>query len=108
MFGMIRSLAAIGAVLAALVGPAGPAGPAGAAEWPAKPVRIVVPYGPGGAADTLARLFADVLGTALARQFYVENRPGGGSVVGSEMVARSAPDGTTFALTGISTHVLAP
>lgn len=82
--------------------------PAAAAEWPAKPVRIVVSYGPGGAADTLARLFADVLGAALGRQFYVENRPGGGSVVGSEMVAKSPPDGSTFTLSGMSTHVLAP
>jgi tripartite-type tricarboxylate transporter receptor subunit TctC len=77
-------------------------------DWPTKPVRVVVPYGPGGAADTLGRLFSDVLSTAFGKQFYVENRPGGGSVVGSDMVARAAPDGTTFILTGISTHVLAP
>jgi len=102
MFVMIRSLAAIVAIVAAV------AGPAAATEWPAKPVRIVVSYGPGGAADTLARLFADALGAALGRTFVVENRPGGGSLVGSEMVARSAPDGTTFTLSGISTHVLAP
>jgi tripartite-type tricarboxylate transporter receptor subunit TctC len=79
-----------------------------AAEWPEKPVRIVVPYAPGGAADTLGRLFADVLATAFGKQFFVENRPGGGSVVGSEAVARAAPDGYTFMLSGMSTHVLAP
>jgi tripartite-type tricarboxylate transporter receptor subunit TctC len=95
-------LAAILALAAGLVAPAE------AAEWPEKPVRIVVPYGPGGAADTLGRLFAEALSTAFGKQFYVENRPGGGSVVGSEAVARAAPDGYTFALAGISTHVLAP
>jgi tripartite-type tricarboxylate transporter receptor subunit TctC len=77
-------------------------------DWPTKPVRVVVPYGPGGAADTLGRLFSDVLSNAFGKQFYVENKPGGGSVVGSEMVARSAPDGYTFMLAGMSTHVLAP
>jgi tripartite-type tricarboxylate transporter receptor subunit TctC len=84
------------------------AAPAPAQDWPAKPVRIVVPYGAGGAADTLGRVFADVLSTALGKQFVVENRPGGGSVVGSEAVARSAPDGYTLMLSGMSTHVLAP
>jgi tripartite-type tricarboxylate transporter receptor subunit TctC len=84
------------------------AAPAPAQDWPTKPVRIVVPYGAGGAADTLGRVFADVLSTALGKQFVVENRPGGGSVVGSEAVARSAPDGYTLMLSGMSTHVLAP
>src|SRR5690242_111031 len=102
--GIPRRVAALAAVLAALAGTKA----ANASDWPVKPVRIVVPYGPGGAADTLARLFADVLSTSFGKQFYVENRPGGGSVVGSEMVARATPDGYTFMLTGISTHVLAP
>jgi tripartite-type tricarboxylate transporter receptor subunit TctC len=81
---------------------------AGAADWPAKPVRIVVPYAAGGAADTLGRVFGDVLSTAFGKQFYLDNRPGGGSLVGSEAVARSEPDGYTFTLSGMSTHVLAP
>lgn len=99
---MMGRPAAVAALVAALMAPAG------AADWPAKPVRIVVSYGPGGAADTLARLFAEALSTAFGKQFYVENRPGGGSVVGSDMVARSAGDGYTFMLSGMSTHVLAP
>jgi tripartite-type tricarboxylate transporter receptor subunit TctC len=99
---MMRSLAVITLLVVAALAPAA------ASDWPAKPVRIVVPYGPGGAADTLARLFADVLSTSFGKQFYVENRPGGGSIVGSDMVARAAPDGYTFAMSGISTHVLAP
>jgi tripartite-type tricarboxylate transporter receptor subunit TctC len=79
-----------------------------AADWPARPIRIVVPYGAGGAADTLARIFTEVLSGALGAQIVVENRPGGGSLIGSELVARAAPDGYTFALAGMSTHVLAP
>jgi tripartite-type tricarboxylate transporter receptor subunit TctC len=78
------------------------------AAWPEKPVRIVVPYAAGGAADTLGRVFADALSGAFGRQFFVENRPGGGSVVGSEAVARAPADGYTFILSGMSTHVLAP
>jgi tripartite-type tricarboxylate transporter receptor subunit TctC len=97
---MLAAIAALVAILSAA--------PAPAQEWPAKPVRIVVPYGAGGAADTLGRLFADALSTAFGKQFFVENRPGGGSVVGSEAVARAAPDGTTLMLSGMSTHVLAP
>lgn len=82
--------------------------PAEAFDWPSKPVRIIVPYAPGGAADTLARIFADVLSSGFGKPFYVENRPGGGSVVGSDAVARAAPDGYTLGLVGMSTHVLAP
>lgn len=78
------------------------------ADWPSKPARVVVPYAAGGAADTLGRLFAEALTTALGRQFFVDNRPGGGSVIGTEAVAKSAPDGYTFTLSGMSTHVLAP
>src|SRR5262249_11010477 len=102
--GLAAGLAAAGLALAGLTLAALAADP----DWPTKPVRIVVPYGPGGAADTLGRLFADVLGNAFGKQFYVENKPGGGSVVGSDLVARSAPDGSTFMLSGMSTHVLAP
>ncbi len=100
---MRRILGGLLAILVALCGRG-----ADAAEWPVKPVRIVVSYAPGGAADTLGRLFADVLGAALGKAFYVENRPGGGSIVGSEAVARAEPDGYTFTLSGMSTHVLAP
>jgi tripartite-type tricarboxylate transporter receptor subunit TctC len=99
---MIRVLTAVAAVLVLT------AAPAPAQEWPAKPVRIVVPYGAGGAADTLGRVFAEALSTAFGKQFFVENRPGGGSIIGSEAVARAAPDGTTLMLSGMSTHVLAP
>jgi tripartite-type tricarboxylate transporter receptor subunit TctC len=81
---------------------------AAAAQWPSKPVRIVVPYAAGGAADTIGRIFAERLGEAFGQQFYVENRSGGGGLIGTEAVARAQPDGYTLMVSGIPSHVLGP
>jgi tripartite-type tricarboxylate transporter receptor subunit TctC len=81
---------------------------AAAADWPAKPVRIVVPFGAGGAADSQGRLYADALSAELGKPFFVENRVGGGGLVGTESVARAEPDGLTLMVSGIPTHVLGP
>jgi len=62
----------------------------------AKPIKLIVPLPPGGAGDMVARLLADEIGRAQSRTIVVENRPGAGSVIGTEAVARSAPDGTTL------------
>ena len=70
--------------------------PAGAQEWPAKPVKIVVPFSPGGSSDQLARLLAPELSATFKQQFYVENRAGSSGAVGSAQVARSEADGSTF------------
>jgi tripartite-type tricarboxylate transporter receptor subunit TctC len=67
-----------------------------AQDWPARPVRFVVPFPPGGSVDPLARLVAIKLGEALKQQFIVENRPGAGGSIGTANAAKSPPDGYTF------------
>src|SRR4029079_7977734 len=70
--------------------------PALAQEWPTKTVKFVSPYPPGGSVDPLARLFAAKLTDSLKQQFIVENRNGASGIIGTEYVAKSAPDGYTF------------
>jgi tripartite-type tricarboxylate transporter receptor subunit TctC len=69
-----------------------------AQEWPNKPVRIVVPFAPGGSADVFGRAVAQHLQGVLGQSVVVDNRPGGGSVIGTDAVAKSAPDGYTLLL----------
>jgi len=69
---------------------------ASAQEWPTKPVKFVSPYPPGGSVDPLARLFAAKLSASLRQQFIVENRTGASGIIGTDYVAKSAPDGYTF------------
>ena len=72
------------------------AGSALAQDWPAKPVRFIVPFPPGGSVDPLARLLGVKLGDALKQQFIVENKPGAGGSIGTAAAAKAAPDGYTF------------
>lgn len=72
------------------------AAPAGAQEYPSRPVKIVVPFGAGGPTDVFTRAIGDELKKALNQPFVMENRPGAGSVIGSEAVAKSAADGYTL------------
>jgi len=82
---MVAALAA-GAVVAA---------PASAHAYPAKPVRMIIPFSAGGAADVPGRIVTQKLGEALRQQVIVENRPGAGSTIGADLAAKSAPDGYT-------------
>jgi len=70
--------------------------PVFAQEWPTRVVKFVSPYPPGGSVDPLARLFAAKLSESLKQQFIVENRTGASGIVGTDYVAKSAPDGYTF------------
>jgi tripartite-type tricarboxylate transporter receptor subunit TctC len=96
------------ATMAALVCALASAALAQGQDWPTKPVRIVSPFAAGGSSDTVARIIADELSARLHEQFYVENRGGAGGLIGSAAVANSPPDGTTFLISSIGTHVTAP
>jgi tripartite-type tricarboxylate transporter receptor subunit TctC len=76
-------------------------------DYPTRPVRIVVPSSPGGGTDILTRLLAPQLTERLRQQVIVDNRPGAGSIIGNEIVAKAAPDGYTL-LMGISTLAILP
>jgi tripartite-type tricarboxylate transporter receptor subunit TctC len=79
-----------------------------AQAWPAKPVKIVVPFAPGGSADTLGRLVAQKLGESFKQTFVIENRGGAGGVIGSELVAKAPADGYTLLVSGVASHCIAP
>ncbi len=82
--------------------------PVAAQTYPAKSVRIVVPFAPGGSADTLGRIVATKLTESLGQNFVAENRPGAGGLLGSEQVSKSAPDGYTLVVSGVASHAIAP
>ena len=77
-----------------------------AQAWPSKSIRLVVPYPPGGSTDLLARTIGVKVGEALGQQIIVDNRAGAGGMLGSDIVARSAPDGYTILLGTGATHGL--
>ena len=72
--------------------------PSAAQNFPDRPIRFVVPYAPGGATDTSARVAAERLSTTLGQQVLVDNKPGGGTIIGTEIVAKAKPDGYTILL----------
>ena len=73
---------------------------AAAETWPSRPVKVIVPFAPGGPTDVTARLIVNKMGELTGKQFYVENAGGAGGNVGTGRVAQSAPDGTTLRVTG--------
>jgi tripartite-type tricarboxylate transporter receptor subunit TctC len=79
--------------------------PVSAQDYPVRPVRIIVPFAPGGSADVFGRFIAQKLQEALGQPFVVEDRPGAGSVIGTDAVAKSAPDGYTLLLMS-NTHTV--
>ena len=97
---------ALGAVFAAGLGFAASA--ESVPSYPAKPIRLVVPFAPGGITDILARALGQRLAEAWGQQVVVENRPGANSQVGAEVVARAAPDGYTLMVSADTTFVMNP
>ena len=85
------------------------AGPAVAQDkYPSKPVKIIVPYAPGGGTDITARIFGDHMKNSLGQQFVVENKPGAFGILAIEEMARSKPDGYTLMVGNVSTNAITP
>ena len=82
--------------------------PAAAQAWPAKPLRLVIPFPAGGATDIIGRLLAQKLAAALGQQVVIDNKPGAGGSIGSDLVAKAPPDGHTLLLATSSTHSIGP
>ena len=76
--------------------------------WPVKPVRLIVPFPPGGPTDVMGRTAAKAMGDKLGQQFVVENRAGAGGNIGTDAVAKAAPDGYTLGLSAISSLAIGP
>lgn len=101
---MTRGFArALGAVAILLAG----AGSAHAQNWPNKPIRMIVPYTAGGYTDLMARLVSEKMATALGQTIVIENKPGANAAIGTDAVAKAAPDGYTFG-TVIAAHSVNP
>lgn len=99
---MNRLFAGIAILMAAVAA----AGGAFAQAYPTKPVRLLVPFPPGGPTDTFSRATAAELTKSLGQQVIVENRPGAGTTIGADLVAKAAPDGHTLFFTDLSTHTI--
>src|SRR5215467_7692454 len=78
------------------------------AQWPAKTVRFIVPFAPGGGTDTVSRLICDQLARTFGQQFVVDNKGGAGGNIGTAELAHAAPDGYTIGLISVSSHTLNP
>src|SRR5256885_16221763 len=83
-------------------------GPADAADWPTRPIRIIAPSTPGGAADMFGRLLCDHFSETLHERCFVENRAGAGGLIGTAATAQAAPDGYTLSTSSTAYHVIAP
>src|SRR5258705_12614335 len=81
---------------------------AAAQAWPAKPIRLMVPFPPGGSTDIVARIVAQKLSERLGQPIVIENRGGAGGTLGTAVVAKAAPDGYSLVIGTTSTHVVAP
>jgi tripartite-type tricarboxylate transporter receptor subunit TctC len=95
----MRMAFVLASVAAAFIG-----GSAAHAEWPDRPIKMIVPFSAGSSSDTIARIVAIKMGERLGQQVVVENRVGGSTIIGTDSVAKSAPDGYTLELANTTTH----
>ena len=79
-----------------------------AQAWPAKPIKLIVPFPPGGATDSVARLLGDALSQRLGNAVITENKPGGATVIGVDAVVKAPPDGYTLLVSGASSYTIVP
>jgi tripartite-type tricarboxylate transporter receptor subunit TctC len=98
----------ISTVLASLLAAGAACAQTPAANWPERPIRLIVPFPAGSSTDTVARILGQKLGTRLGQQVVVENRVGASGNVGADAVAKAAPDGYTMGIATASTHTVAP
>lgn len=96
------SLAALGLALGAM------ARTAGAQPWPTRPLRIVVPFAPGGASDTIARILSEHLPARLGQNVVIDNKPGASTIIGVDAAVKSPGDGTTVLLAGVGSYSVLP
>jgi len=79
-----------------------------AETWPSKPIKLVVPYAPGGTTDVVGRVIGEYLGRQLGQNIVVENRPGKGATIGTAQVAKAAPDGYTLVMSNVAAQAVSP
>src|SRR5690606_34385707 len=77
-------------------------------SYPTKPVRVIVPFAPGGSTDIIARLVGDKMGREMGQPFVIENRAGAGGAIGATEAARAEPDGYTLSIATVSTMAIGP
>ena len=97
---MLRVAVLAASIAAAIIGTS----PGAQAAWPDRPIKLIVPFGAGSSSDIIARVVAAKAGERLGQQIVVENRVGGSTVIGTDAVAKSAPDGYTLGLANTTTH----
>ena len=105
---MLNRRSFVAATLAVAATPAAAQTSGQAAPWPSKPLKLVVPYAPGGTTDVVARMVAEYLGQKLGQNIIVDNKPGKGAMVGTAIVAKSPPDGYTLLMSVISGLSISP
>jgi len=104
---MLRKFASVAACIAAAAA-VFPCAVSAQSEYPNKPLRLIVPFPPGGSTDIIGRIVAQRLGEKLGQQIIVDNRGGAGGTIGTDAAAKAAPDGYTLAVGTTSTHAVAP